>query len=270
MENNGKWQLQNGISNLLKVDSEMLNKKTRIRIWKSCMENKLDDFWAENWIKSIFDDLFVSFLIWMFFSNISFLGPPSSKPHFNYGPPPKPQYSGPSLKPFYGPPIKPAVNFKPPQTYGPPPQQNFGPPPQQTYGLPPAPIRQPLQSYGPPSSPSFPKPIHGAGCDGWKPIPGPSFGTQAIANSNIAAIHSTLPENSYLPPQSNSLPSADVNLHVQPLPNNLQLPHAEASNFNNDEHLGASIASGLGLTSFNVVKSEGIEVCSFSRHFLQK
>lgn len=143
------------------------------------------------------------------------------------------------------------------------------PQPQQSYGLPPSPIRQPLPAYGPPAlqtGPVFPK--HGAGCDGWKPIPGPSVGAQAIANSNIAsipAIPSIVPENSYLPPQSNSLHSlghelhlSDGDLHVQPLPTNLQLPVAEASTFNHD--LGANIATGLGLTNINVVKSEGIEV----------
>lgn len=165
--------------------------------------------------------------------------------------------------------MKPAVNFKPPQqNYGPPlqaPQQIYGPPlqaPQQSYGLPSAPIRQPLPSYGPPSAlPSFPK--HGAGCDGWKPIPGPSIGTQAIAHSNTATIQAIAPENTYLPPSSSNLHVADATLQVQPLPSNLQLPIAEASNFHNGADLGANIASGLGLTSFNVVKSEGIEVGSF-------
>lgn len=178
------------------------------------------------------------------------------------------------MKPFYGPPIKPAVNFKP----------------QQTYGLPPTPIRQPLPGYGPPSvqvqqnlpsfpqapsypahishGPSFPQPVKGAGCDGWKPIPGPSFGTQQIfANSNTATIESAAPDNTYLPPvSSNALPVADTTLTVQPLPTNLQLPVAEASNFHNDANLGSigsDIASGLGLTSINVVKSEGIEVGIF-------
>lgn len=211
-----------------------------------------------------------------------FLGPPPSKPHTNYGPP-KPQYQAPApLKSFYGPPLKQAVNFKPlqqnygppQQNYGPPPpppqhsygppQQSYGsPPPQQTYGLPSTPIRQPLSSYGPPSLPSFPKPIHGAGCDGWKPIPGPSIGTQAIANSHTATIQAVEPENTYLPPSSANLHVADATLQVHPLPTNLQLPVAEAPSFHNDADLGASLASGLGLTSINVVKSEGIEVRSF-------
>lgn len=225
------------------------------------------------------------------------IGPPpplQPKPHTSYGVP-KPQYQPPQLKPYYGPPLKPAVSFKPPQ---------------QTYGLPPTPIRQPLPAYGPPTiqlqqnlpsfpqapsypahvshGPSFPQPVKGAGCDGWKPIPGPllpSIGShQAFANSNTATIESVAPENSYLPPVSNSLtietvtpessylppassnalPVADTTLTVQPLPTNLQLPVAEASNFHNDANLGslgADIASGLGLTSINVVKSEGIEVC---------
>lgn len=132
----------------------------------------------------------------------------------------------------------------------------------------PAQIRQPLQTYGPPPSlPNIQKPIHGAGCDGWKPIPGPSFGTQqAIAHqSNVAAIQAVLPENTYLPPPSNSLHAApEVNLQVQPLPTNLQLPAAGPSNFNHHDfgaNLGSSLSSGLGLTSINVVKSEGIEVC---------
>lgn len=214
-------------------------------------------------------------------------GPPPPKPHTSYGPP-KPSYQAPlQLKPFYGPPLKPAVNFKP----------------QQTYGLPLSPIRQPLPAYGPPTvhvqnsppsfpqaqsyppahishGPSFPQPIKGAGCDGWKPIPGPSIGTQqGYANSNTATIESIAPENNYLPPvasnalpvtpdnsylppiSSNSLAVADT-LTVQPLPTNLQLPVAEATNFNNHANLGSDIASGLGLTSINVVKSEGIEVCS--------
>lgn len=258
-------------------------------------------------------------------SHFSKIGPPPPKPHTSYGVP-KPQYQPPQLKPYYGPPLKPAVSFKPPQqTYGVP-QQTYGVP-QQTYGLPPAPIRQPIPAYGPPTiqlqqnlpsyhqipsypahvshGPSFPQPIKGAGCDGWKPIPGPllpSIGShqafansntatiesignhQAFANSNTATIESIAPENNYLPPvsnsltietispensylppaSSNSLPVADTTLTVQPLPTNLQLPAAEASNFHNDANsgsLGADIASGLGLTSFNIVKSEGIEVC---------
>lgn len=183
------------------------------------------------------------------------------------------------MKPYYGPPIKPAVNFKP----------------QQTYGLPPTPIRQPLPQYGPPivqnlpsfqqgpsfqqqgpsypahisHGPSFPQPIKGHGCDGWKPIPGPSFGTQqAFANSNHATIESVAPDNSYLPPiSSNSLPVSDNVLTVQPLPTDIQLPLAEATNFHQDSNLGSlgsDIASGLGLTSINVVKSEGIEVGLFN------
>lgn len=160
-----------------------------------------------------------------------------------------------------GPPIKPAINFKPQhQQYGPPPvQQQYGPPPplQQQYGPPPNAAAQH-------SFPSFPKPIHGAGCDGWKPIPGPSIGTQqAFAHSNTAAIETSLPENSYLPPISNNIPLADTSSHlqVQPLPTNLQLPIVEPSNFNHEgANLGASLASGLGLTTINVVKSEGIEV----------
>lgn len=146
---------------------------------------------------------------------------------------------------------------------------------QQTYGAPlqplPAQIRQPVPAYGPPSLPNIQKPIHGAGCDGWKPIIGPSIGTQqAIANNNVATIHSAIPEDTYLPPSSNSLHAvAEASLQVQPLPANLQLPAAGPANFNyhNDNHhsfnqnLGASISSGLGLTSVNVIKSEGIEVC---------
>lgn len=178
------------------------------------------------------------------------------------------------------------------------------------------PLRQPLPVYGPPQSfhssighqqsfPSFPKPIKGAGCDGWKPIPGPSFGAQSIGHSSgTASISAHQPENTYLPPQSNPLqvlqstlsvqpestygvPQLNTNtvsdtvlpvqpentylppsnalpvaeLSVQPLPTNLQLPVAEATSFHNDVNLGSNIASGLGLTSINVVKSEGIEVC---------
>lgn len=188
-------------------------------------------------------------------------GPPPQKPHTVYGPPPKQQFSIP--KPSYGLPIKPPVNFRPQQTYGVPLQPL------------PAQIRQPLPAYGPPSLPNIQKPIHGAGCDGWKPIPGPSIGTQqAIAHSNVATIQSVIPENTYLPPPSNSLHVvSDANLQVQPLPTNLQLPAAGPSNFqhydltNTYQHndlganLGASLTSGLGLTSINVIKSEGIEVC---------
>lgn len=204
-------------------------------------------------------------------TQLLYLGPPPQKPHTSYGPP-KPHFSVP--KPVYGLPIKPPVNFKPQTQYGPPQPQ--------------IPIRQPVPIYGPPtlqqpqqqqlqsvqSLPSLPniqRPIHGAGCDGWKPIPGPSVGTQALANSNQASINAFAPENTYLPPASNNFPSApannfpvnDVNLQVQPLPNNLQLPIAEPYNFNNNHaDLGANLASGLGLTSINVVKSEGIEVSS--------
>lgn len=114
--------------------------------------------------------------------------------------------------------------------------------------MPSTPIRQPIQSYGPPQ----PTHVHGAGCDGWKPIPGPSIGVQAIANSNNAQIQSI--DNSYLPPLTNNLPLADnININVQPLPTNLQLPNVEAPKFHDD--------SGLGLTNFNIIKSEGIEVC---------
>ncbi|XP_055310243.1 uncharacterized protein LOC129573580 isoform X2 [Sitodiplosis mosellana] len=222
-------------------------------------------------------------------------GPPQPKPHTSYGSP-KPQYQAPPFKAYYGPPLKPAVSFKP----------------QQSYGLPPTPLRQPLPAYGPPTvqvqvqqtlpaipqapsypahishGPSFPQPIKGAGCDGWKPIPGPL--QQGYANSNTATIESVAPENSYLPPissntlqietvipensypppvSSNTLPVADTTLTVQPLPTNLQLPVAEAPNFHNDANLGSlgsDIASGLGLTSINVVKSEGIEL---SNNFIQ-
>lgn len=159
------------------------------------------------------------------------------------------------------PPIKPPqINFKPQQTYGVPAQQNYVSP---QYGPPSA-----SQSYSF-SGPSFPK--HGAGCDGWKPIPGPSVGTQQLyAHSNTASIQSSLPENSYLPPISNNIPLADTSsLQVQPLATNLQLPISEPSNFNHDAELGASLASGLGLTTINVVKSEGIEVCFFLHYHRQ-
>lgn len=187
------------------------------------------------------------------------IGPPPQKPHNVYGPP-KQQFSIP--KPIYGLPIKPPVNFRPQQTYGAPLQQI------------PAQIRQPLPAYGPPSLPNIQKPIHGAGCDGWKPIPGPSIGTQqAIFNSNVATIQSVLPENTYLPPSPNSLHTVDdANLHVQPLPTNLQLPAAGPLNFNHHDfgaNVGASLSSGLGLTSINVVKSEGIEVRTYKICFSQ-
>lgn len=190
-------------------------------------------------------------------------------------------------------PHKPAINFKPQQPirqpssqYGPPPSSQYGPPSSQ-FGPPPPPPAQ----FGPPSSqygpPSFPKPIHGAGCDGktnqiridknylhsimyslgWKPIPGPSFGTQNVAHSNnIGSIQSVLPDNSYLPPpSSNSLTLSDIDLNVQPLPTNLQLPVAEAPNFNGESVFDHLNQAGLGLTNINVIKSEGIEVCSTRR-----
>lgn len=212
-----------------------------------------------------------------FFVENMCVGPPP-KPLTNYGPP-KPQFSGP--KPVYGLPQRPAVNFKPqplPQSqYGPPPPLRqplpvYGPPQlhqqpqplQPVYGLPPQPL-QPLQSLqSEPSLPNIHKPIHGAGCDGWKPIPGPSIGTQALAHSNTATINALAPENTYLPPPSNNFPANDIHLQVQPLPSNLQLPVAEPINFNNHADLGANLASGLGITTLNVVKSEGIEVRTFS------
>lgn len=215
-------------------------------------------------------------------TNILSLGPPPQKPHNVYGPPKQhQQFSIP--KPTYGLPIKAPVNFRPQQTYGAP-LQPLQPLPAQ--------IRQPLPAYGPPSLPNIQKPIHGAGCDGWKPILGPSIGTQqAIAHNNVGTIQSVLPENTYLPPPSNSLYAvADANLQVQPLPTNLQLPAAGPSNFNHHDlganlgnslssgpnnfnhhdlgaSLGHSLSSGLGLTSINVVKSEGIEVCSKAKLF---
>lgn len=175
------------------------------------------------------------------------------------------------------------MNFKPlpPQQHQQFAQQTA---PQPTYGLPqpvqsrqppPPPPSPPQQTYGPPKQPL----IHGAGCDGWKPIPNP----HPIGNvlSDIASPHphpgtitiqtQTIPldpnpvpltaeqsknaDNSYLPPPAaNNLALADnINLSVQPLPANLQLPIGEASKFHDD--------SGLGLTNINVIHSEGIEVC---------
>lgn len=190
------------------------------------------------------------------------IGPPP-KPQSNYGPPKPSFYPAPTnLKPFYSLPNKPAVNFKPPQQ-----QQQ----PQAIYGGPQASqsVRQPVQAYGPPKQPL----IHGAGCDGWKPIPNPhpiqqhqqnlqsdphtiTIQTQTItANSNQAPIQTDLVENTYLPPPSNNLALADnINLNVQPLPTNLQLPIDEASRFHDD--------SGLGLTNINIVKTDGFEVCN--------
>lgn len=102
---------------------------------------------------------------------------------------------------------------------------------------------------------------------GWKPIPGPSFGSQAFAHSNNAAnIQSFVPENQYLPPVSNGLNLQDAHLQdalqVQPLPTSLQLPNADASNFNHGTILEHISDAGLGLTNINVIKSEGIEVNS--------
>lgn len=183
------------------------------------------------------------------------------------------------MKPFYSLPNKPAVNFKP---LPPPPQHQQLPQqtaPQPIYGLPQQQqqlqIRQPpAQAYGPPKQPL----IHGAGCDGWKPIPNPhpigsaqqigniqadhshpgtiTIHTQTLPldDANQAPVQSDLSESAYLPSPANNLASADnINLSVQPLPANLQLPIDEASGFHDD--------SGLGLTNINVVKSEGIEVC---------
>lgn len=172
------------------------------------------------------------------------------------------------------------MNFKPlpPQQHQQLPQQTA---PQPIYGLPqqlqqPQPpqqpqIRQPLvQTYGPPKQPL----IHGAGCDGWKPIPNPhpidnsisgaashphpgtiTIQTQTLPlDPNPVPVQSDQSENAYLPPATNNLASADnINLSVQPLPANLQLPIGEPSSFHDD--------SGLGLTNINVYKTEGIEVC---------
>lgn len=179
------------------------------------------------------------------------LGSPPQIPHNVYGPP-KQSFS----KPIFGLPIKSPVSFRP----------------QQIYGVPSAPIRQPLPAYGPPSLPQIKNPIHGAGCDGWKPIFGPSVGTQQIVAHNSAeVIQNVAPENTYLPPSSNSIQTvADAHLQVQPLPTNLQLPAVGPSNFNHHDlgtHLGNSLSSGLGLTNINVIKSEGIEVCSTTKLF---
>lgn len=197
---------------------------------------------------------------------------PSHKPHTNYGPP-KQHFSANTHhvqvhvpSPNYGLPLKPAINF------------NVGKP-QQTYGIPVGPIRQPINTYGPPQLlpqsqspiPSFrpqqqPQPSSqygppqqigpvlnsGVRCDGWRPIPGPSI---PIPNSNGGGVQSVISDNSYLPPPSNSL--ADI--HYQEISNNggLQLPVADAGNFHTDD--------GLGLTTLNVIKSEGIEVSNSNK-----
>lgn len=96
---------------------------------------------------------------------------------------------------------------------------------------------------------------------GWKPISGPSFGSQAFAHSNNAAsIQSLVPESQYLPPVSNGLNLQDAHLQVQPLPTIFQLPNEDASNFNHGATLEHISNAGLGLTNINVIKSEGIEV----------
>lgn len=88
-------------------------------------------------------------------------------------------------------------------------------------------------------------------CDGWKPIPGPSIQTNNIGSS----IQSALPENSYLPPANSLVLAADTHVeHAANIGDNLQLPIAEAGNFLADNALG------LGITSFDVIKSNGIEV----------
>lgn len=69
-----------------------------------------------------------------------------------------------------------------------------------------------------------------------------------------------MPENQYLPPVSNGLNLQDAQLQVQPLPTSLQLPNADASNFNHGAILEHISDAGLGLTNINVIKSEGIEV----------
>lgn len=212
--------------------------------------------------------------------NITLTGPPPKpqsnygppKPHSNYGPPKHQSYPAPSnLKPFYSLPNKPAVNFKPqqhqPQQHQP--QQIYAAPtqqqPQQIYAAPTQQqpqVHQPIQQFGPPKQPL----IHGAGCDGWKPIPNPhpqlsnqiadagtiTIQTQSIPNANPAPIQADLVESTYAA-SSNNLQSADnINLSVQPLPTNLQLPVEDALQFHDD--------SGLGLTNINVVKTEGFEV----------
>lgn len=74
-----------------------------------------------------------------------------------------------------------------------------------------------------------------------------------------------MPENQYLPPVSNGLNLHDAHLQVQPLPTSLQLPNADASNFNHGVILEHISDAGLGLTNINVIKSEGIEVNSTKR-----
>lgn len=165
--------------------------------------------------------------------------------------------------PTYGLPSKPAVNFnfgRPQQSYGPPsrpirpPVSVYGPPsplPSSSNQLP----QQPLPQYGAPPSPQYGPPKNNGPlpvkCDGWKPIPGPSIQPNNIASS----IQSVFSENSYLPPANSLALAADT--HVEQAANigdNLQLPIAEASNFLADNSLG------LGITSFDVIKSNGIEV----------
>lgn len=212
-------------------------------------------------------------------------GPPSTKPQLTYGSPSKPSISYiPAANHVpasaYGLPNKPAINFKPQQTYGVPsrpirppvsgygppsllqsasnqlPPQSisqYGPPPNSQYGPPPS------SQYGPPKNINGPLPVR---CDGWKPIPGPSI--QAVPNNIGSSIQSILPDNSYLPP-SNGLVLADT--HVEQSTNigdDLQLPIAEAGNFLADNSLG------LGITSFDVIKSNGIEVSAFHSHHKNK
>lgn len=116
------------------------------------------------------------------------------------------------------------------------------PAPSNTYGV-------PSSQYGPPKN-SGPLPVR---CDGWKPIPGPSI--QPLPNNIGSSIQSILPDNSYLPPANSLALAADTHVEQSAhVGDDLQLPIAEAGNFLADNSLG------LGITSFDVIKSNGIEV----------
>lgn len=222
-------------------------------------------------------------------------GPPStihlpSKPHSSYGPP-KQQIHGHSPAPTYGLPSKPAINFhrpsssygapsvqqqtlhRPANVYGPPSQRPqpqhqipvFRPPPQQPsfqYGFPQQQQQQhqqqPSLQYGPPQQQyhhqqqQSQQQQHVQGpiphrCEGWKPIIGPVIQPQPnhASSGSIQSI-----SNTYLP-TSNSL-SADVQVPQQTNIQGLELPISEPVNFHGHNE--------GGLTSFDIIKSNGIEV----------
>lgn len=232
-------------------------------------------------------------------------GPPptlafSKKPQSVYGPPQRgqPSFNIQSPASTYGLPTKAAVNFhagRPQQVYGAPSR-----PPPAVYGAPqfqqqPHPLLPPKQfpapsfnvpsaQYGPPAvhhQQTFhqqqsahhqqvsngPLPVR---CDGWKPILGPVI--QTTANNGAGSVHSIQSVQSvqsfdggqsfeggqgiYLPPPSNAL-TADVQIPQQSSGiSGLELPISEPERFH---------SQSKDITSFDIIKSNGIEVICESK-----